>query len=64
MMKHKAVVFNLNNPDEKELYDFCMKRASNFSGFVKRVLFAYNQGFPKQEELPTNSDREYMKDLF
>jgi hypothetical protein len=41
--KHKAIVFNLDNEEERELYDFCNKRSSNFSGFVKKVLFLYMQ---------------------
>jgi hypothetical protein len=44
MMKRKGVVFNLESAEEKELYDFCCRRSSNFSGFVKRALLLYMKG--------------------
>jgi hypothetical protein len=45
MMKRKGVVFNLESPEEKELYDFCRERSpKNFSGFIKKTLLLYMKG--------------------
>lgn len=33
----KPVAFNLDDPDQKELYDHAMKR-TNFSAYVKRLI--------------------------
>lgn len=45
MMKRKGVVFNLDSPEEKELYEFCIERSpTNFSGFVKKALLIYMKG--------------------
>lgn len=35
--KHKAVVFNLSDPEQKEEYEHCMKR-KNFSSYIKRLI--------------------------
>lgn len=47
----KPIVFNLDNPHDKALYDFCMSQATsksttgkettNFSGWVKKALTSY-----------------------
>lgn len=58
--KRKAINFNLDCPHQRELYEFCMKRSSNFSGFVKDVLFLYKQGTieaqPAVYQKPTTSN--------
>ncbi|MED5040758.1 hypothetical protein P9848_01385 [Geobacillus stearothermophilus] len=33
----KPVAFNLDDPDQKELYDHAMKR-TNFSAYIKRLI--------------------------
>lgn len=76
--KRKGVVFNLDNPDEKELYDFCSEKTNNFSGFVKKIIFLYKEGkithvnsqsSSKEnynDKAPTSSkdDKDFMRDLF
>jgi hypothetical protein len=39
----KAVRFNLTDAHQRELYEWCTEQSSNFSGFVKDVLFAHKQ---------------------
>lgn len=57
--KRPAVVFNLNNPMQKELYEWCMEQSSNFSDFARTVLFLY-----KQTKTSNHSVREeYANDL-
>lgn len=36
-MKTKGVAFNLDDPDQKELFDWAMSR-TNFSAYVKRLI--------------------------
>lgn len=36
-MKTKGVAFNLDDPDQKELYEYAMTR-TNFSAYVKRLI--------------------------
>ena len=36
-MKTKGVAFNLEDPDQKELFDWAMSR-TNFSAYVKRLI--------------------------
>jgi hypothetical protein len=38
-MKTKGVAFNLDDPDQKELFDWAMSR-TNFSAYVKRLIQA------------------------
>lgn len=35
--KVKSVSFNLNDPHESEMYEYC-KKFSNFSSFIKRLI--------------------------
>lgn len=51
--KRKAINFNLSCPHQKELYDFCMSQSTNFSGFVKSVLFH----FMKDGQMPREVSR-------
>lgn len=37
----RSVVFNLENPLHKDLYDWCLSKTSNFSDFIRVVLFNY-----------------------
>lgn len=41
--KRPAVVFNLENPMQRDLYDWCMEQSSNFSDFARTVLFSFKQ---------------------
>jgi len=41
--KRCPVVFNMDNPMHLELYQWCMDQTTNFSDFVRSVLFAYKQ---------------------
>ena len=45
--KRCSVVFNLDNPSHKELYEWCMSTSSNFSDFSRSVLFSYMQSMRK-----------------
>lgn len=38
-MKTKGVAFNLDDPDQKDLYEWAMAR-TNFSAYVKRLIQA------------------------
>ncbi|MDQ0254944.1 hypothetical protein J2S74_002326 [Evansella vedderi] len=43
--RRRPVSFNLDNPHQKKLSEFCDKEGGkNFSGFVKDVLFLYMNG--------------------
>lgn len=35
------VVFNLNNKMHLELYNWCLEQSTNFSSFVRSILFVY-----------------------
>ncbi|WP_044641444.1 hypothetical protein [Risungbinella massiliensis] len=37
----KPVSFNLRDPDERQLLETIQERGVNFSGLVKKLLFAY-----------------------
>lgn len=39
--KRQAVVFNMESPHQRDLYEWCMGQSSNFSGFCKEILFAF-----------------------
>jgi hypothetical protein len=41
--KRCPIVFNLDNPAQSDLYDWCMQSTSNFSDFARTVLFAYRE---------------------
>lgn len=41
--KRCPVVFNLDNPAQNELYEWCMDNSSNFSDFARSILFAYRE---------------------
>lgn len=41
--KRPAVVFNLDNPSHKDLYDWCTGQSRNFSDFARTILFHYKQ---------------------
>lgn len=41
--KRCPVVFNLSNPMQEELYTWCASQSTNFSDFVRTVLFNYKQ---------------------
>lgn len=43
-LKRKLVVFNEDDEHQRELLEWCATQTSNFSGFVKHVLFAYKSG--------------------
>ncbi|MCT8138667.1 hypothetical protein H1D32_13485 [Anaerobacillus sp. CMMVII] len=73
VFKRKAISFNLDCPNQKELYEHCANHP-NFSGYVKSVLFHYlhsqNNNFsqiPEQpiivEEIHTNNDMSLVADL-
>jgi hypothetical protein len=36
-MKTKGVAFNMDDPDQKELFEYAMER-TNFSAYVKRLI--------------------------
>lgn len=42
-IKTKGVAFNLDDPDQKELYEFAMER-TNFSSYVKRLIQRDREG--------------------
>ena len=44
MFKRKPVVFNVTDAHQRDLYEWCIAQSTNFSGFVKNVLFAYKNG--------------------
>lgn len=37
----KGVKFNVKNPHQRELLEWCVQQSPNFSGFVRDILFAY-----------------------
>lgn len=39
-MKNKGVAFNLDDPDQKELYKWAVEHTTNFSSYVKRLIQA------------------------
>jgi hypothetical protein len=41
--KRCSVVFNLNNPMQSDLYDWCLENSTNFSDFARSIIFAYKQ---------------------
>lgn len=43
-LKRKLIVFNEEDAHQRELLEWVGSRSSNFSGFVKNVLFAYMTG--------------------
>jgi hypothetical protein len=70
MMKRQPIVFNLDNPHQRELYEWVNGQTTNFSGFVRDVLFAYrnnrqpttiSEGYRVRTE--GGNDTEYMNDL-
>lgn len=57
MMKRMPIVFNMENPHQKDLYDWCQGQTTNFSGFVREILFAYRSaGAPPKG--PTQEKQE------
>lgn len=58
--KRCGVVFNLENPSHSELYDWCCKQTTNFSDFVRTLLFAYMQS---QQALGTATLADFEVDF-
>lgn len=55
----RSVVFNLSNPLHKDLYDWCNMKSSNFSDFIRLVLFNYKNNeflFNRSNIESSNSD--------
>lgn len=52
--KRPAVIFNLDNPSHKELYKWCINQTSNFSDFVRTILFSYRQQSLQQSQTQSN----------
>lgn len=62
--KRMHIVFNLDNPHQKELFDWCMAQSTNFSGFARSVLFAYKERTPSSPVvISTSDDSSAMADL-
>lgn len=68
--KRCTVVFNLDNPTHLELYSWCMRRTTNFSDFVRALLFTYKQmqtavgsGEGVQKSASEKDNLEAMSDL-
>ncbi len=63
--KRSMVVFNLDNPHQKELYEWCISQSTNFSGFVKSVLFAHKHNYRDKVDYspPKEDDSSAMVDL-
>jgi hypothetical protein len=47
----KPVAFNLDDPDQKNLYDHAMKR-TNFSAYIKRLIQRDMEGWSVQPIVP------------
>lgn len=73
MFKRKAISFNLDCPNQRELYEHCANHP-NFSGYVKSVLFHHlrsqNNNFStpekptfRVEEVQQTSDINFVSDL-
>lgn len=63
----KAVMFNLDDAHQRKLFDWCESSSSNFSGFVKGVLFAQMMGSSKKEvpvAATPRMDDESIGDIF
>lgn len=53
MMKRCPIVFNMENPHQRELYEWCMEQTTNFSGWGKDVLFTYKETKSRTAMMPT-----------
>jgi hypothetical protein len=54
--KRMHIVFNLDNPHQRELFEWCMSQSTNFSGFARSVLFAYKERTPSAPVVTHSSD--------
>jgi hypothetical protein len=62
--KRMHIVFNLDNPHQKELYEWCMNQSTNFSGFARSIIFAYKERtLPTPTVTYTSDDSSAMVDL-
>lgn len=60
----RSVVFNLSNPLHKDLYEWCNMKSSNFSDFVRVVLFNYKNNeflFNKTDNVSVVDDKDKKK---
>jgi hypothetical protein len=52
-MRNKPVSFNMENEDEKQLFEY-VNRISNFSGYVKKLMWNdMNRKKPEMERTPS-----------
>ncbi|WPZ17769.1 hypothetical protein UM396_14385 [Geobacillus subterraneus] len=54
----KPVAFNLDDPDQKELYDHAMKR-TNFSAYIKRLIQRDMEGGTSHYGQPVTVSQEF-----
>lgn len=57
-LRNKGVSFNIRDPQQKELYDYCMAK-SNFSGYVKNLVLKDMLGVPSVVQHDTESSTDY-----
>ena len=43
-IKNRSVSFNVDDPQEKELYEYSLDITTNFSGFMKKLLHLHKNG--------------------
>ncbi|EZP77648.1 hypothetical protein H839_08444 [Parageobacillus genomosp. 1] len=55
----KPVAFNLDDPDQKSLYDHAMKR-TNFSAYIKRLIQRDMEGWNVQPSVSAPVTREEL----
>lgn len=59
-MERKGVVFNLDDPDQLELFNHAMKR-SNFSAYVKRLIQRDKEGrWIAEEQIEVEEEEKDM----
>lgn len=68
--KRCAVVFNLDNPMQSDLYEWCIENSTNFSDFARSIIFSYRQSQNSNSvtvqslSSTSNTDANKMQELF
>jgi len=63
VIKRKQIAFNMDDAHQRDLHDWVMSKTTNFSGFVKSVLFAQMAGTSGVAESTEIIDDPLMVDM-
>lgn len=60
---HKAIVFNMANPQHKKVYEWLLSETSNISGFIFQTLVMRYEGFRASSPAKLEDDKDLMRGM-